>query len=80
MTMTRLVFAVVSCVYLLIAIPFEERSMRQRRGQARTSDYMRQVPLAAGAADLLTGGLKASGYSIRHSTVPEPSGLPDYSS
>ena len=28
MTMTRLVFAVVSCVYLLIAIPFEERSMR----------------------------------------------------
>lgn len=28
MTMTRLVFAIVSCVYLLIAIPFEERSMR----------------------------------------------------
>ena len=28
MTMTRLVFAVVSCAYLLIAIPLEERSMR----------------------------------------------------
>ncbi len=28
MTMTRLVFAVVSCAYLLIAIPFEERSMQ----------------------------------------------------
>ncbi len=28
MTMTRLVFAAVSCAYLLIAIPFEERSMR----------------------------------------------------
>jgi hypothetical protein len=28
MTMTRLVFAVVSCAYLLIAIPFEEASMR----------------------------------------------------
>jgi protein-S-isoprenylcysteine O-methyltransferase Ste14 len=28
MTMTRLVFAVVSCAYLVIAIPFEERTMR----------------------------------------------------
>ena len=28
MTMTRLTFAVVSCVYVLIAIPLEERSMR----------------------------------------------------
>ena len=28
MTMTRLVFAVTSSVYLLIAIPFEERSLR----------------------------------------------------
>ena len=28
MTMTRLVFAVVSCAYLLVAIPFEERSVR----------------------------------------------------
>jgi protein-S-isoprenylcysteine O-methyltransferase Ste14 len=28
MTMTRLVFAVVSCAYLVIAIPLEERSMR----------------------------------------------------
>ena len=27
MTNTRLVFALVSCVYLLIAIPFEERSL-----------------------------------------------------
>ena len=29
MTMTRLVFAVVSCFYLLVAIPFEERSLRR---------------------------------------------------
>jgi protein-S-isoprenylcysteine O-methyltransferase Ste14 len=28
MTMTRLVFAAISCAYLLIAIPLEERSMR----------------------------------------------------
>ena len=28
MTMTRLAFAAMSCAYLLIAIPFEERSMR----------------------------------------------------
>lgn len=28
MTVTRLTFAVVSCAYVLIAIPFEERSMR----------------------------------------------------
>ena len=32
MTMTRLVFAAVSCGYLLIAIPFEERSMRALPG------------------------------------------------
>ena len=37
MTMTRFVFAVVSCVYLLIAIPFEERSMRT----AAASTYAR---------------------------------------
>jgi protein-S-isoprenylcysteine O-methyltransferase Ste14 len=42
MTMTRLVFAVTSCAYLLLAIPLEERSLR------RTTDgaydiYMRQV-------------------------------------
>jgi len=29
MTMTRLVFAAVSCAYILLAIPFEERSLRQ---------------------------------------------------
>ena len=32
MTMTRLVFAVVSCAYLLIAIPLEERTMRASPG------------------------------------------------
>ena len=36
MTMTRLVFAGISCAYLLIAIPFEERSMRAEAA-ARTS-------------------------------------------
>jgi protein-S-isoprenylcysteine O-methyltransferase Ste14 len=34
MTMTRLVFAIVSGVYLLIAIPFEERAMRAASGGA----------------------------------------------
>ena len=34
MTMTRLVFAAVSCVYLLVAIPFEERTMRAAAGDA----------------------------------------------
>ena len=34
MTMTRLTFAVVSCVYVLIAISLEERSMRSRAKHA----------------------------------------------
>ena len=42
MTMTRLVFAVVSCAYLLIAIPFEERSMRGSAAGAYER-YMAQV-------------------------------------
>jgi protein-S-isoprenylcysteine O-methyltransferase Ste14 len=29
MTMTRLVFAVVSCVYLFVAIPLEEATLRR---------------------------------------------------
>jgi methanethiol S-methyltransferase len=42
MTMTRFVFAVVSSVYLVIAIPFEERTLL---GQSPDySDYMRRVP------------------------------------
>jgi protein-S-isoprenylcysteine O-methyltransferase Ste14 len=41
MTMTRLVFAVVSCAYLIVAIPFEERSMR---GSGAYERYMKQVP------------------------------------
>ena len=43
MTMTRFVFAVVSCVYLLVAIPFEERSLRQSSNGAYDR-YMKQVP------------------------------------
>jgi protein-S-isoprenylcysteine O-methyltransferase Ste14 len=43
MTMTRLVFAVVSCAYLIIAIPFEERSMRTAASD-RYERYVRQVP------------------------------------
>ncbi len=43
MTMTRLVFAVVSSVYLLIAIPFEERTLRAQSGGAY-DDYVRRVP------------------------------------
>jgi protein-S-isoprenylcysteine O-methyltransferase Ste14 len=43
MTMTRLVFAVVSCAYLVVAIPFEERSLRATSGGAYER-YMNQVP------------------------------------
>jgi protein-S-isoprenylcysteine O-methyltransferase Ste14 len=43
MTMTRLVFAVVSCAYILVAIPFEERSMRASSPGAYER-YMKRVP------------------------------------
>ena len=43
MTMTRFVFAVVSCAYVLVAIPFEERSIRASAGGAYDR-YVRQVP------------------------------------
>jgi protein-S-isoprenylcysteine O-methyltransferase Ste14 len=43
MTMTRFVFAAVSTVYLLIAIPLEERTIRANAGPAY-DDYMRRVP------------------------------------
>jgi protein-S-isoprenylcysteine O-methyltransferase Ste14 len=43
MTMTRFVFAVVSCVYILVAIPFEERSIRRSSGGGYDR-YMKQVP------------------------------------
>ena len=43
MTMTRLVFAVVSCAYILVAIPFEERSMMASSGGAYDR-YMKRVP------------------------------------
>jgi protein-S-isoprenylcysteine O-methyltransferase Ste14 len=43
MTMTRLVFAVTSSVYLLIAIPLEERSL-QRSSSGAYERYMREVP------------------------------------
>ena len=42
MTMTRLVFGAVSCVYVLIAIPFEERSLRKTTGGAYER-YVRRV-------------------------------------
>ena len=42
MTMTRFVFAVVSCIYLLIAIPFEERSLRAA-SRGAYERYMQQV-------------------------------------
>jgi len=43
MTMTRLVFAVISIIYLLIAIPFEERTLRAQSAGAY-DDYIRRVP------------------------------------
>jgi protein-S-isoprenylcysteine O-methyltransferase Ste14 len=42
MTMTQLVFAVTSSVYLLIAIPLEERSLRHSTAGAY-EQYMKQV-------------------------------------
>jgi methanethiol S-methyltransferase len=42
MTMTRLVFAVTSSVYILIAIPLEERTIRSH--SPAYDDYMRKVP------------------------------------
>jgi protein-S-isoprenylcysteine O-methyltransferase Ste14 len=43
MTMTRFVFAVVSCAYILLAIPFEERSLRQS-SRGAYERYMQRVP------------------------------------
>ena len=43
MTMTRLVFAAISIIYLLIAIPFEERTLRAQSAGAY-DDYIRRVP------------------------------------
>src|SRR5581483_9223396 len=42
MTMTRLVFAIVSGAYLLLAIPLEERSLRALPGGSYT-EYARRV-------------------------------------
>ena len=42
MTTTRFVFAIVSTVYLLIAIPFEERTLQSHAGAYE--DYKRRVP------------------------------------
>ena len=43
MTLTAFVFAVTSGIYLLIAIPFEERSLR-RSSSGAYDRYMRDVP------------------------------------
>jgi methanethiol S-methyltransferase len=43
MTMTRFVFAIVSCAYILLAIPFEERSLR-RSSHGAYDRYMQRVP------------------------------------
>ena len=42
MTMTRLVFAVVSCAYVLLAIPLEERTLRNS-SEGAYDRYARQV-------------------------------------
>lgn len=42
MTMTRLVFAAVSCCYLVVAMPFEEGTLR-RTSAGAYDDYCRQV-------------------------------------
>ncbi len=43
MTTTRFVFAVVSCAYILLAIPFEERSLRRSTNGAYDR-YIQRVP------------------------------------
>ena len=43
MTTTRFVFAVVSCVYILLAVPFEERSLRRSTNGAYDR-YIQKVP------------------------------------
>jgi protein-S-isoprenylcysteine O-methyltransferase Ste14 len=43
MSNSRLVFALTSSLYLLAAIPLEERSLRTTTGGAY-EDYVRQVP------------------------------------
>lgn len=43
MTNTRLVFALVSCTYLLVAIPLEERTLRQMSA-GKYDRYMKAVP------------------------------------
>jgi protein-S-isoprenylcysteine O-methyltransferase Ste14 len=42
MTMTRFAFALISCAYVLVAIPLEERSLR-RASAGRYDGYMRKV-------------------------------------
>ena len=42
MTMTRMIFALVSCLYLLVAIPLEERSLRLSSAGAY-DEYMQKV-------------------------------------
>jgi protein-S-isoprenylcysteine O-methyltransferase Ste14 len=42
MTMTRLAFAVISCLYLILAIPLEERTLLRTAGTAYR-DYMSRV-------------------------------------
>src|SRR5688500_12122674 len=42
MTMTRLLFAVISSAYIVVAIPFEERSLR-RASHGAYDAYMRRV-------------------------------------
>ena len=43
MTMTRLAFALISCLYVLVAIPLEERSLRGTSA-GLYEEYMRKVP------------------------------------
>ena len=43
MTTTRFVFAIVSCAYILLAIPFEERSLR-RSSNGAYDRYTQKVP------------------------------------
>ena len=43
MTGDRLAFAVITTLYLVVAIPWEERSLRAQLRRATTARYMRAV-------------------------------------
>ncbi len=66
MTTGRLVFAAISTAYLVVAVPFEERSLRRRFGPSYDA-YRRQRPLAHRArAVLMAVVFYVTGHGFGH--------------